>query len=175
MKALARQFDVKPGSIKVDMKDGGQVVFAARPGRSLDLAKIYACLKETRLSGKPPGRITRSRIHYLELTVMGRVVAKGKELLLEVNGTKQVFRLGDDPGPRDIPPAVTPFQRLQKAVAKGQKVIGVTGRVQGWSGHFPAVLRQLPGEFAPDPDNPRNPPVRRPPLLYVVAFEEVRK
>jgi hypothetical protein len=174
VKALARQSDVEPTSVKVEMVDGGRVAFTARQGRSLDLGKIHACLKETRLSGKPPGK-TRSRILYLELTVKGEVVKDGKELLLEVNGTKQVFRLGDEPRPEDAPLEETDFQRLQKAVAKGRKVLSVTGRVKGWSGHFPAVLRELPGEFAPDPGDPRKPPVRRPPLLYVVGFEEAKK
>src|SRR5262245_20604136 len=121
MKALARQSDVKPASVRVEMKDGGRVVFEARQGRSLDVGEIHACLKETRLSGKPPGR-TRSRVLYLELTVLGQVVRAGKEVLLKVNGTKQVFRLGDDPGPRDNPLEQTDFQRLEQALAKGRKV-----------------------------------------------------
>jgi hypothetical protein len=155
------------------MDDGGRVVFAARSGRSLDLEKIHACLKETRLSGKPPGK-TSARIHYLELVVKGKVVKDDKEFLFKVNGTKQVFRLGEEPnfkpGPLD-----TEFQRLKKAVASGRKVISVTGSVRGWSGHFPAVLRELPGDFVADPANPGKPPVRLPPLLYVVDFEEARK
>jgi hypothetical protein len=60
-------------------------------------------------------------------------------------------------------------------VAQGQKVINVTGRVKGWSGHFPAVLRELPAEFTPVPKNQHGPPVRRPPLLYVVGFVEAKK
>jgi len=54
-------------------------------------------------------------------------------------------------------------------------VVSVTGRVQGWKGHFPAVLRELPGESTPGAGDPRKPPVRRPPLLYVVGFEEAEK
>ena len=174
-KALKRQSDVEPISVMVDKVEAmgrGRIVFAARRGRSLDLDKIHACLKETRLSGKPPGK-TRSRIVYLELTVKGNVVKEGKELFLKVNGTKQVFRLGEEPRPESSPQR-TDFQRLEKAVAKGPKVVSVTGRVKGWSGHFPAVLRELPGDFVPDPRHPGN-RVRRPPLLYVVAFEEAKK
>jgi hypothetical protein len=59
-------------------------------------------------------------------------------------------------------------------VPDGRKVVSVTGRVNGWSGHFPAVLREQPGDFVPDPRHPGN-RVRRPPLLYVVAFEEAKK
>jgi hypothetical protein len=163
-----------PTSVKVEMTDGGRVVFAARQGRSLDLEKIYAALKETRLSGKPPGK-TGARILYLELTALGEVVNEGKELLLEVKGTRQVFRLGNDPSPRENSLEETAFERLKKALAQGRKVIGLTGRVKGWSGHFPAVLRQLPGDFAPDPRGPGHPPIRKAPLLYVVGFEEARK
>jgi hypothetical protein len=167
---------VEPTSVKVDKEetaDGGRIEFAARKGRSLDLAKIHACLKETRLSGKPPGK-TRSRIHYLELVVKGNVVKDGKELLLKVNGTSQVFRLGEEPR-SESGPRTTHFQLLGKAVARGRKVVSVTGWVKGWRGHFPAVLRELPGDFMPDPGNPGKPPVRRPPLLYVVDFEEARE
>jgi hypothetical protein len=177
VKALKRQSDVEPTSVMVDKetvdRGVGQIVFAARRGRSLDLEKIYACLKETRLSGKPPGK-TSSRIEYLELTVKGKVVKEGKELLLKVNGTKQVFRLGAEPRAESSPQQSTDFQRLEKAVAKGRKVVSVTGHVKGWSGHFPAVLRELPGDFVPDLEHPGK-RVRRPPLLYVVAFEEARK
>jgi hypothetical protein len=152
------------------MEDGGRVVFAAMPGHSLDLDKIHACLKETRLSGKPPGN-TRSRIQYLQLLVKGNVAKDGEDLLLKVNGTKQVFRLGEEPSSETVP-LNSDFQRLEKAVANGRKVVSVTGRVKGWCGHFPAVLRELPADFMPDPANAGNPPIRRPPLLYVVGFEE---
>jgi hypothetical protein len=172
--AIARQSDVKPTSVKVEMTDGGRVVFAARPGRSLDLEKIHAALKETRLSGKPPGK-TGARILYLEVTVLGEVVNEGTELLIKVKGTKQVFRLGDDPVPRENLLEKTAFQRLKKTLAQGRKVVGLTGRVKGWSGHFPAVLRELPGDFAPGPRRSGHPPIRKPPLLYVVGFEEPRK
>jgi hypothetical protein len=138
----------------------------------LDLEKIHASLKETRLSGKPPGR-TGARILYLELTVTGQVVKEDKELLYKVDGTKQVFRLGEEPSTEAPPPGGTDFQRLQQAVAKGRKVVRVVGRVKGWSGHFPAVLRELPGDFAAGEAG--KPPVRRPPLLYVVTYEEARK
>jgi hypothetical protein len=175
VKALKRQSDVEPTSVMVDKEetgDEGRIVFTARRGRSLDLEKIHACLKETRLSGKPPGK-TRSRILYLELTVKGTVVREGKELLLKVNGTRQVFRLGEEPRSKSSPQA-TEFLRLVEALAKGRKVVSVTGSVKGWSGHFPAVLRELPGDFVPDARHPGS-RVRLPPLLYVEAFEEARK
>src|SRR6516164_5321584 len=105
---------------KVEAMGRGRIVFAAQRGRSLDLAKIHACLKETRLSGKPPGK-TRSRIHYLELFVKGTVVKDGQELLLKVNGTRQLFRLGEEPR-SESGPQITHFQLLAKAVARGRKV-----------------------------------------------------
>ena len=69
------------------MKDGGRVVFAAKPGHSLDLEKIHAALKETRLSGKPGS--TRAQLHYLELTIEGEVLESGKALVLKVNGRRR--------------------------------------------------------------------------------------
>jgi hypothetical protein len=175
VKALARQSDVEPTSVKVEPEERGEgrVVFAARPGCSLDLEKIHACLKETRLSGKPPGK-TRSQIHYLELTAVGDVVESNKGLLLKVKGTREVFRL-EEPGPKAIGRGGTAFQQLQKAVAAGQQVISVTGRVKGWNGHFPAVLREVPAEVTPLPENQHGPPVRRPPLLSVVGFAEAKQ
>ena len=41
-------------------------------------------------------------------------------------------------------------ERLRKAVAGGAKVTTVTGRVQGWSGRFPEVLR--PGRKTAGPE-----------------------
>src|SRR5262249_34959739 len=124
-------------------------------------------------SGKPPGN-TRAEILYLELTAVGEVVASGKELLLKVKGTKQVFRLDDEPEPKADAREGTAFQRLHTAVAQGRSAIGVTGRVKGWTAHLPAVLRELPAEFTPVPKNQHGPPARRPTLLYVVEFAEAK-
>jgi hypothetical protein len=105
---------------------------------------------------------------------VGDVVESGKELLLKVKGTKEVFRLDDEPEPKAGAREGTAFQRLQTAVARGQTAINITGRVKGWTGHFPAVLRELPAEFTPVPKNQHGPPARRPPLLYVVGFAEAK-
>jgi hypothetical protein len=61
---------------------------------------------------------------------------------------------------------------LEQALTKGVKVVRVTGRVHGWSGHFPAVLRELPG--APDKDQDKA-AKRKPPLLIVTAFEPAQE
>ena len=44
----------------------------------------------------------------------------------------------------------TPYQRLTDALANGKKITSVTGRVQGWSGRWPVVLRELAGETEND-------------------------
>jgi hypothetical protein len=60
----------------------------------------------------------------------------------------------------------TPFQRLQQRLAKGEKLVSVTGRVQGWSGRWPDVLRELAGkEKAAD---------KKPALLMVTDFQTVK-
>jgi hypothetical protein len=173
-KALARQSDVDARSVEVEPVYEGRVTFRAKKGKSLDLEKIHACLQETRLSGKPPGR-TSSQIRYLEITALGEVVAGKKELLLKVNGTGQLFRLSDDPKAKADGDEKSPWQRLQEALRRGEKVTGVTGRVHGWSGHFPAVLRRFPVELVDDPKKTDKPPARKPLVLYVTNFQLAEK
>jgi hypothetical protein len=53
---------------------------------------------------------------------------------LKVSGTGQELVLGEEPD------AKGGLQRLREAVARGDKVSTVTGRVPGWTGSFPRVL-----------------------------------
>jgi hypothetical protein len=71
---------------------------------------------------------------YLEITAKGEVIERGKELVLKVSGTGQDLVLSEGPA------AKGGLQRLREAVARGEKVSTVTGRVPGWSGRFPDVL-----------------------------------
>jgi hypothetical protein len=166
---------VNAKSVTVENVYEGRVEFRAQEGKSLDLEKIYECLKETRMSGKPPGRVTAAQCRYLEITALGEVTAGEKELLLKVNGTGQQFRLGADPAVKVEAGEKSPLQRLQDALKRGEKVTGVTGRVHGWTGHFPAVLKEFPVEVEKDPKNPDKPPVRKPLLLYVTDFQTAKK
>jgi hypothetical protein len=189
--AIARLDDVNKESAQRDYEKH-LVRFAAMPGKSLDLEKIHAALQATRLAGKPPNR-TGARLVYLEIVVRGTVEVKDQETVLNVSGTKQRFLLKGDPdgklleAPADGESKLhentqawlaarrklsdaqkEAFQRLELALTKGVKAVRVTGRVHGWSGHFPAVLRELSGEPDKDQDKAAK---RKPPLLIVTAFE----
>ena len=193
--AIARLDDVNKESAKRD-SEKHLVRFAATPGKSLELEKIHAALQATRLAGKPPNR-TGARMVYLEIVVRGTVEVKDQETVLNVSGTTQHFLLKGDPdgklleAPADGESKLhentqawlaarrklsdaqkQAFQRLEQALTKGVKVVRVTGRVHGWSGHFPAVLRELPG--APDKDQDKA-SKRKPPLLIVTAFEPAQE
>jgi hypothetical protein len=134
--AIARQFDVDADSTKLlRPKDEtgryqlGTIEFAAKKGKSIDLDKIHESITATRLSGG-----TNMRMDYLEITARGQVIEKDKELVLKVPGTGPELVLIEEPS------AKGGLQRLREAVARGDKVSTVTGRVPGWSGRFPDVL-----------------------------------
>ena len=134
--AIARQYDVDAGSIKLirpkDQKGDyqvGTIEFAAKKGKSIDLDKVHESIAATRLSGG-----TSMSMDYLEITAKGEVIERDKELVLKVSGTGQEFVLSEEPT------AKGGLQRLREAVARGDKVSTVTGRVPGWNGRFPEVL-----------------------------------
>ncbi len=169
---IARQSDVDKSSVKMDVEPGdhkyriGIITFAAKKDKSLDLEKIYAAINATRLSGR-----TNSAVKYLEITATGEVVAAEKKTLLKVSGTTQQFVLGDDPSAKPKNNGKTPFQKLQEALAKGKKVESVTGRVQGWSGRWPEVLRALSAEPAKEVKGADKAAAKEPPLLMVTDFQ----
>ena len=133
--AIARQYDVDADSI-ILLPIGptgnyqlGTITFAPKKGRSIDLDKICESITATRLSGN-----TGMRMDYLEITAKGAVIERGKELVLKVSGTGQELVLIEEPTAKDG------LERLREAVARGDKVSTVTGRVPGWNGGFPTVL-----------------------------------
>ena len=133
--AIARQYDVDADSIilqplepKVSYQRG-TIEFAPKKGRSIDLDKICESITATRLSGG-----TSMSMDYLEITAKGEVIERDKMLVLKVSGTGQELLLSEEPI------AKGGLQRLREAVARGDKVSTVTGRVPGWTGRFPLVL-----------------------------------
>ena len=92
---------------------------------------------------------------------IGEVVLDAKTPLLKVSGTAQAFVLKDAPSKAGVK---SPLERLRAAVASGDKVVSVTGRVEGWNGRFPVVLSAL---------------AKRPPdvpgVLFVTDFETNKK
>ena len=134
--AIARQYDVDADSTKLtqpkDQKGGyqlGTIEFVAKKGQSIDLDRMAESIAATRLSGG-----TDMRMDYLEITAKGEVIERDKELVLKVSGTGQELVLSEEPT------AKGGLQRLREAVARGDKVSTVTGRVPGWNGRFPVVL-----------------------------------
>jgi hypothetical protein len=136
--AITRQYDVDKNRVTLTCAEGkesyrpGLITFPAKQGKSIDLAKIHESLTATRLSGG-----TAMSVEHLEITALGAVVAREKELLLTVSGSGQQFTLVEAPTAKGM------AEKLREAVARGDKVIGITGRVQGWTGRFPDVLRKL--------------------------------
>ena len=133
--AIARQYDVDADSIiltPIGQKSSyqlGTIEFFAKKGKTIDLDKLDESIAATRLSGG-----THMSIDYLEITAQGEVIERDKELILKVSGTGQELSLSEEPTAKDG------LKRLREAVAHGDKVSTVTGRVPGWSGRFPLVL-----------------------------------
>ena len=157
--AIARQYDVDADSmilVPIGLKRSyqlGTIEFFAKKGKSIDLDKLDESIAATRLSGN-----TNMSIDYLEITAKGKVIERDKELVLKVSGTGQEFVLSEEPTATDG------LQRLREAVARGNKVSTVTGRVPGWSGRFPVLLRA----WAKAPDTQKR-------KLAVVDFEVEKK
>ena len=160
---IARRSDVDKDSIKYEVEPGtqkyrkGTTTFATKKGQSFDLKGLCADLKATRLGGG-----TGSEVLYLEITAAGELIAGEKETLLKVGGTAQQFVLGDDPKAKPEADKKAPYQRLQEAMKKGEKIVSVTGRVEGWSGRWPTALRELSKQLAEEGKKP---------LLVVTDFE----
>ena len=133
--AIARQYDVDADSIILQPSEPkvsyqrGTIEFAPKKGRSIDLDKIHESITATRLSGN-----TSMSMDYLEITAKGEVIERDKELVLKVSGTGQELVLSEEPTAKGS------LQRLREALARGDKVSTVTGRVPGWNGRFPVVL-----------------------------------
>jgi hypothetical protein len=155
--AISRQYDVQKNLVTLTCADGkegyrpGLITFQAKKGRSIDLTKIRESITATRLSGG-----TAMSVVYLEITALGAVTAHDKELLLTVSGSGQQFTLVEEPTARGM------MQKLRDALDRGDKVTGVTGRVQGWNGQFPNVLKAL-----------ANAPAIQ--TLFVIDFEVAKK
>ncbi len=139
--ATARLYDVHKDSVVLkklsqqEKYDQGTITFRARKGRLIDLDKLHESIWATRLSGG-----TRSGLVSLGVTIVGEVVLDGGRAIMKVAGSKARFILGSDPedGREEV------FEKLQAAARDGRKVVQVTGRLDGWAGRWPDVLRRLP-------------------------------
>ena len=139
--ATARLYDVDDNSFvlkrltQLGKYDTGTITFRARKDRLIELDKLHESIWATRLS-----KGTSSGLVSLEVTAAGEVVVGEKETILKVSGSTAHFVLAknlDDPHK-------TVFDKLCAALDRGEKVGEVTGRLDGWSGRWPDVLRELP-------------------------------
>ena len=132
--ATARLYDVDAETIafkrfnKTGKYDVGTVTFRAKSGKLIDLDKLHESVWATRLSGG-----TSSGLVSLEVTVAGTIVVGEKETTLKVAGAEPEFVLAQNPE-ADFKNA---FDELKAALARGEKVTSVSGRLDGWSGRWP--------------------------------------
>ena len=133
--AIARQYDVDADSViltpigKKSSYQLGTIEFFAKKGKSIDLDKLSESIAATRLSGN-----TGMSVDYLEITAKGEVIERDGGLILKVSGTGQELVLSEEATAKDA------LKRLREAVARGDRVSTVTGRVPGWTGRYPVVL-----------------------------------
>ncbi len=143
--AIARQFDVDEDSVtfkrltRTGKYDQGRITFKAKKGKRISLDKLYESLWATRLSGG-----TKSGLLSLEVTVVGAVAVDEKQTIVRVTGSRDYFVLADDPKAKRNDGEKSAFAKMRDAVASGKKVINVTGRLDGWRGLWPKVLKELP-------------------------------
>ncbi len=136
--ATARLYDVDEDTVvfkKLDQSekyDQGTVTFRARKGKLIDLDKLHESIRASRLSDG-----TRSGLVSLEVTAIGAVVVNHEQIIFEVAGSDAHFVLGKDAEyeGRDV------FAELRAAAPH---VVSVTGRLDGWVGRWPNMLRKRP-------------------------------
>lgn len=141
--ATARLYDVDENSVvykrpKLEGKyDHGTIAFRGKRGRLVNLDKLHESVWATRLSGG-----TRSGLVSLDVTVLGNVAVSGDEFAMEVTGSEKRFVIAANPDGEAE--AASAFERLKAAIDRGESVVSVTGRLQGWAGRWPDVLQKLP-------------------------------
>jgi hypothetical protein len=133
--ATARLYDVDANSVVLN-KQAGTIAFRARKGRVVPLDQLHESIWATRL-----GDGTGMTLIWLDVTARGEVLP-GKEITLKAPGGES-FRLGEDEE-APTPEARTAFRRLRDALGRGEKVVSVTGRVEGWKGNLTQFSKKLP-------------------------------
>jgi hypothetical protein len=157
--AISRLYDVQASSVVYTKPqargkyDHGTVTFKARKGKLIDLDKLHESVWATRLSGG-----TSSGLVRLDVTVVGKVVADGKRLVLEMPGSKKTFVLSAS-NLRAGSKEQIAFQKLREAMGSGETV-SVTGQIQGWRGRWPQILSRRP---------------RSPRTILVIGFAKVEE
>ena len=137
--ATARLYDVDEDSVvfnrldKTKSYDQGEVQFKARKGKLIDLDKLHESIWASRLSGG-----TRSGLVSLRVTAIGKIVTTNGRTILQVNGSKAEFTLGNTSNAKQA----AAFTRL--TVTSGDVVVQVTGLIDNYRGRWPEVLGRKP-------------------------------
>ena len=145
--ATSRLYDVDEESVvykkfKISGRyDHGTIKFSAKKDKLVDLDKLHESIWATRLSGG-----TRSGLVRLDVTAVGKVIVNENATVLNVKGSDRQFVLVGDSKNPTREDAKTVFRKLRESMARGEKVVSVTGRVEGWNGGWPSVLRKLPSK-----------------------------
>lgn len=150
--ATARQYDVDADGVKLDIPKG-EITFQAKKGRLVNLDKLHESVWATRLSGG-----TGMALNWLDVTAVGEVIEEKDGLVLKVKGSEDYFLLKEDPKAKVGDK--TAYALVREAVAGGQKLDSIFGRVEGWKGHWPPFLKTLP---------------KKPRVILVKSFEPVKK
>ncbi len=154
--ATARLYDVDEDALTfkrlrvANKYDQGLITFQAKRGGLVDLEKLHESIWATRLSGG-----TSSGVICLEVTAAGEVVVNNGETILTVSPDDRQFVLVDDVSAKPEG-AKSAMKDLRDTLDKGERIVSVTGYVDGWVGRWPNVLRE--------------PPAKRPRLM-VTSFE----
>jgi hypothetical protein len=127
---------VDADAVKLDLKKG-EITFRAKKGRLVNLDKLHESIWATRLSGN-----TGMGTNWLDVTAVGEVVVEKDRIVLKVAGTDDFFVLEEES--RSNAAGKSALSRLRESAQNGQKQFRVTGRVDGWKGHFPPFLKTLP-------------------------------
>jgi hypothetical protein len=134
--ATARLYDVDADSVALDKKVG-TITFRAKKGRVVPLDQLHESIRATRL-----GDGTGMTLKWLEVTAAGQVTAD-KEVTLKPAGSDTPFVLGGETAGA-TEEEKTAFRRLREAIERGEKVVSVTGRVEGWTGNLTRFSKKLP-------------------------------
>jgi len=138
--AIARQYDVDANLTVLDKKVG-KITFQAKKGKLVDLDKLHESIWATRL-----GDNTGMALKWMEVTAKGEVARADKGLVLKVPGTDQFFVLKEDTKSTVKPGTKTVFHQVFEAVERGEKVVSVTGELEGWQGNLTQFSKQLPAK-----------------------------
>jgi hypothetical protein len=133
--ATARLYDVDDHATVLD-KRAGTVTFRAREGRFVDLDKLHESLWATRLGDR-----TGMVLHRMDVTAEGEAVVEDGNVVLKASDGGGDFVLAGETGDDE---EKSPLDQLREAVRNGEKVVKVTGRLDGWNGNFTQFLRELP-------------------------------